>query len=304
MRANMKTNWLENFVSWSDRMWRRLGTGAAAHLLSLLLFTPLILGNSAAGCANAFSESANKKTPEALLYQARMHLDKSEWTEAINVLNTVAAAEQSSREYKVTKASAYAGRCGLNLISLAEDIATQLAGTKLYTLLMNHMREVSSYADCTQAEHLLTSIAAGEMTSDDYVFLAFVSFAKIGAVLESSGADKNGDGAVDLGPAPAAFNACTNDADNILTADVRELGASLFIAYNAIVDSGISIASQLTSIMSGGSGICSSFDCSQTSPSDFDANEVAALRTLIKTTEIGLSTCSGTLTTPACICPP
>jgi hypothetical protein len=122
-------------------------------------------------------------------------------------------------------------------------------------------------------------------------------------VLAQSGADTDHDGVVDAG-----FNACTNNAANIADADMKQLGTGLTLALNAIVSSSSSVAGDAVNSMK---TVCSSIDtflgttgfCDQFATTDFDAMEVLGLRSLLKSNEIGLNTCGGSLGTGTCHCP-
>jgi hypothetical protein len=204
-------------------------------------------------------------------------------------------------------ASAYAGRCGLDLLSLATKVADGTeAGSTIFTILLGAYKgaTVSNLADCVLAEQTMTGLGTGtSLSSDENILLAFVEFAKIGTVLAQSGADADHDGVVD-----GSFNACTNDADNITDADVQQIGTGLTLALDSIVASSASVAGDAVNSMK---TVCATIDtflsttgfCDQFATTDFDAMEILGLRSLLKSSEIGLNTCGGTLGTGTCHCP-
>jgi hypothetical protein len=230
-----------------------------------------------------------------------MHADDRNWSSAIDAIESMSVSGQARRDTKYVLASAYAGRCGLELLSLADSIANGV-GT-IWPTLLSAMRVATSVevADCQSAESTLMSIGTfNQLTVEENVLLAFVAFAKMGAVLAASGIDTDNDGARDGG----SFNACTNNSANITSAMVKELGTGITIAASALAASGSSVAS--------GAIDCSALDtalgmtgfCNQVSVNDFDNNETLVLRALIKSNEIGFNSCGGSVGSSAsCSCP-
>jgi hypothetical protein len=162
-------------------------------------------------------------------------------------------------------------------------------------ILLKDLKAATSNVDCSAAETALLSIPAANMTSDDYIFLAFLEFAKIGADLEVSA-----DG-LHTGTAAVSFTSCPTTP--LTDALARDVGISLNIALSAITSSGLSVASALTSTMQ---TLCASpvnFPCSTTNPAVFSATQVKIIRTLIQANEVGLNTCGGASTSIPCICP-
>lgn len=271
----------------------------------LLAVAPFVVSICSA-CSNIFSEVANKKSDEALLFQAQMLADQRDWSGAIAAVELMTPAGKDKREAKVFLSSAYAGRCGLNLIGLAKSVAdgTASGGTLMPVLLSAFQTaSVAQVADCKLAEQTLTSIGTGAaLNADENVLLAFISFAKIGAVLAATGVDGDGNGTVD-----GSFDSCVNNASNIQDADVRELGTGITLALGALTASGASVGGDATTAIS---AMCGSIDgllgttgfCTQYSASDFDNSEVLGLRALIKSNEIGFNSCGGAVGTGTCFC--
>jgi hypothetical protein len=265
-----------------------------------IILVPWIMGVSS--CPNALSEFADKKSDDALLFDARTSIDKRDWTSAITSINSMTSSGLAKHDTKIALASAYAGRCGLDLILLADAVSSQISSTKIWPILMKFMNGVSSTADCKTAEATALTVASADRTSDDNVFLAFVEFAKMGAVLAVSGANSSGS-------ISGSFNSCTNNAANILDADVGELGTGLTITVSALNAAGSTIGGTTISTVS---SLCTTIDgltgtpgfCNKTTAAQFSANELLAIRALIKSNELGFNTCSGAVfSTGACSCP-
>lgn len=280
-------------------------------LLLLICSTGFLFGTSA--CKNVFEEASSKTTDDAYLYAASLYADRKEWTAAIDSLQLMTPEGQSKRENRVTLASYYGGRCGLEILGLALDIADGITNTKLLPLLMKSMKGKTggNFTDCKQAETILTSVGAtpADRTPNENVLLAFVEFAKIGVTLASSNADPDHNGILD---GATVFNSCaTNDISDLM---VGEMGTGIFIGSLSLAASGStaaadaisSIATMCTAIEAqpGAAGICA-----KTDPTQFGALEIQALRALIKSIEIGFGRCGGAIgsygpgTSDDCVCP-
>jgi hypothetical protein len=271
------------------------------HLIVLAALIPWLTGF--AGCQNLYGEIADKKSDAALMYQAKMHIDRSEFTSAINAMNRASAASRDSRQGRVVIATAYAGRCGLNLITLAEQLANMGSDT-LFRQLMVAFKSATvvggQAADCQQAESLLMGIPGAQRNSSDNVFLAFTSMSKIGAYLGQSSANDSGTGNV-----AAGFNAC--NTGEISDSEIRQIGSGLMTMMAAFDSSGAPVLDNLTAILD---PFCTALEtatgattCDKTDPDDFDATELKFLRSMLRSNEIGLNTCNNSITDPACVCP-
>jgi len=257
-------------------------------IASLVLLCPWLLGNSE---CNAFSGTADKTGDSALMYAARQQIDQGQYAEALTTLGQMTADGQAGHDGKVLAASAHAGICGLNLVTFGYNLSNGItAGTKLFPLFLSEMKAATSYGDCVSAETLMLGIPAAQMTSDDYVFLAFVEFAKIGAALESASVDTS----AHQGVVNPALDTCSTTP--LTDAIVGDIGAGLTIAANSITQAGASIGGSV-------SQICGVFDCSITSGSSFSAADLLILRGFFKSNEFGFNLCGGSFGTGTCHCP-
>jgi hypothetical protein len=252
---------------------------------------------------NAFLESAKRDTDAALLFEAKKQMNGSQWTAAIDTLLRMSPTGRAERSAKTALASAYAGRCGLNLIRLADQLSNSSGSSGLFALFMTTMQSAttSSIADCVEAEEVLRSISAdpASRSVDENLMLSFVEFSKMGAIL-STYADTNDDGTAD-----PSFDAC--DTGDIPEAMVRQFGTGMTLAIEGLNASGSSLGSALATAVSGAcaalAGVDPAYDfCSITDPADFTADQVKALSGLIHSQDDpGLGTCTNPLA--ACVCP-
>lgn len=269
---------------------------------SIFLFSLSALLMLVSCSQNALLESAKRDTDAALLFEAKKKMNSSLWTDAITMIGRMSAAGQADRATKVTLASAYAGRCGLDLIRLADQISTS-AGTNFFSILGSSMRAATgtSVTDCIAAETTLLAISSdpAALTADENLMLSFVGFSKIGAILATY-ADLNNDGSADVG-----FDAC--DRGDIPEAMVRQFGTGITLAVASLNASGSSIASSLgtavTTACTTLTGVNPAYNfCSITDPASFTSNQIKALSGLIHSSDNpGVGTCAGTLAT--CVCP-
>lgn len=257
-------------------------------IASLVFLCPWLLGNSE---CNAFSGTADKTGDAAQLYAARQQIDQGQYAAALTTIGQMTAAGQSSHDGVVLAASAHAGLCGLNLVTFGYDVSQGLSGGKtLFPVFLTEMKAATGYTDCTAAETLMLSVPAAQMTNDDYIFLAFVEFAKIGAALESASVDTT----AHQGVVNPSLNTCATSP--LTDAIVGDIGVGLTIAANSIKQSGIAIGGSI-------SQICSVLNCSITSSSSFSASDLLILRGLFKSNEIGFNLCGGSFGTGTCHCP-
>lgn len=266
-------------------------------LLSLLFLAPLLLGN---GECNTFIGSADKNSDDALMYEARQKVNDGDYDGALEVIANLSTSRRQSHEGRVLEATALSGKCGLDFIKLAKDIVDGIDANQLFKVLGANMRAATSYDYCAQAETVLLGTQASEMTSDDQIFLVFLEFAKLGAILAASGAiDANGS-------VVPTYDSCT-DLDDDATGHI---GTAITIAINAIAASGISVAGSTTEVVK---QLCDAIDtlpipggnpCGITDPTAFTHEQKVVIRSFVQSNEIGLDTCGGPITDFInCVCP-
>lgn len=266
-------------------------------LISLLFLAPLLLGN---GECNTFIGAADKGSDDALMYEAQQKIVNGDYDGALEVIGRLSTDRRQSHDGRVLEATALAGKCGLDFIGMAKDIVDGIASKQLLKVLGANMRAATSFDSCAEAETVLMGIQASEMTVDDHVFLAFLEFAKMGAILAA-------DGAIDAsGQVVPTYDACTELGDH----EAGHLGAAINIAVEAILNSGLDVAGSTTEIVQ---ELCEEIEthlppgmspCGIKDPAEFTFEQRLAIRSLVRSNEIGLDLCGGPITNPACICPP
>ena len=275
----------------------------------LLLLTMVCI--SALSCSvNILENFADKNTNEALYYDALDLLNDGNYVGAIEKIALMTGEYTGNREVITLKASAYAGLCGLNFLTLVEAIKG-MGSTRLMPFLLSTFKSgsTSKIDNCVVAEDLIESIGStAERTSDENMFLVLISFAKIGNVL-SLYADSGQDGVVETNYDPCASGS-SRVAGDLFDTDVRQLGTGITLAINNIsaVDSTVDLADgSLSSINSACASLATlnpSYNfCSITNPADFTSSHLKGIRSILKeSSTVGLgANCTGDIS--ACNCP-
>jgi hypothetical protein len=207
------------------------------------------------------------------------------------------------------KAEANAGLCGLEFLPFVTAMG-DMGSTRFFPFLMSHFSAgtVAKIDYCKAAEDLIESIGSvTERTSDENMDLLLISFAKLGNVL-SYYTDLDDNGTVDAAYNPCTVGPATRTAGPLDDTDVREIGTALTLAIQNISAIGSSDELDLSAIETIETACASlppGYDfCSITDPALFNpATHLKGIRTFInESTDVGLGTCTGSVSTPACIC--
>lgn len=260
------------------------------------------------GCANVLTEMSDKESDRAKLFDAQTAIDQGNWTTALTKISQMSTTYQANRDIQVLKASAYAGRCGLNIFDIIDRMQNGGGGgsSNLFAIMMNGMRgaTAANVADCLLAESTLKGISA--MPSADKkenLLMALSSLTKIGAILASRG-DANADGTLDW-VRPGGSYPCdlATGTTALPVEDVQEIGTGFILFVVSIGAFGATGASALdamtafcTSPPAGTpAGICDMTDTSAFSGATAPA--IAArnfIRRLVEQTDgVGLGLCAG-----------
>ena len=249
------------------------------------------------GC-NAFTDFPSTNTDQAIIDTATNEIDQSQWTAAIATLQTVSPGALASPTVQVLLATAYAGRGGLNLLSLSNTLQNVPAGTSLFLLLMKAFPGATNanIADEETAEGIMQGISlnAANRTNDQNVFMVFLEMAKLGDIL-SARADTLNDGVVD-----PTFDGCLNTS----AADVNQVASALGNIIASVQSSGLTVGASLINTLAAD---CASFGgaCAilQASSVVLDSPQQIFTQTLIGETALGIGL-AAPLDTGICEIPP
>ncbi len=275
---------VQSYKGYSDVMKKTAIILHWMHIRTFAVCALLLLG----GCKNFLEETAQKETPAAILFETKKLLNKQLYTEAIEKVETLTDEQLAQRDVAVLRASAYAGRCGLNFINFVDGMKNMGDSTTLFQLFLESMQGAVSYVDCLRAEDFIEAVAAtaAARTDDENLLVALVSFAKIGAILAITTDTTPADGTADTG-----FNACTGLDDT----QAGEIGTGMSIALQSLAALSSDVVSGATDDIN---TICDSISiCSQTDPAGYSAFEIKAIKTLVHNNDgaIGLATNPGVI---------
>ncbi|MGE0762739.1 MAG: hypothetical protein AB7N80_05625 [Bdellovibrionales bacterium] len=253
---------------------------------------------------NILQEFSDVNSNEALFFDAKQLVNAGNYAGAIAKFNAMSATYLAKRDVKVVHASAYLGLCtSLDFLDLVDALSSM--ATRVVPWLMSTFQggDASRQASCIQAETIIKSISdlGVDRTADENLLMAFISFAKMGALVSRYGDSGTPDGSVDAG-----FDPC--DVGDFPAVASQEFATGLIIAMDALENIGSS------TIGAGATGdftaACAALppllnfcaDPPQTDIADIDANEQRGIRTLInESQDVGLGTCTGDAV--ACACP-
>ncbi len=247
---------------------------------------------------NMFEEVAKKDTDEAIYYEAKLALNDRNYSQAITLIQSLTAEFRAQREVSMTFASAHSGRCGMEFVTLVESL-TNFNGDNIFSFLMSSFLAGTDarITDCQASETILNAVGDFTVrTADENILMGFSSLTKVGTIL-SRYADADGDGVTD-----AAFDHCSTS--DLPDAAVREVGTGM---ANSIM----SISAVASDISSGTlddiTAYCSMHPqlndfCTNTDPNAYSALQIAALRQLIGSTDMGIGACPN-FADLACVCP-
>lgn len=262
-------------------------------------------------CSNVLSGSADPSANAARYFQAQIYASNGKWTEAIAEIAKLTSDYSSLREVQVLLASAYAGRCGLNMISLSQTLAntTNRIFPTLFTALP--LAKSTAVTDCQAAEDILNSVAAaGARTVSENLLMMFIGLTKIGVIISNLG-DTNLDGVLD-----AAFLPC-NVATGLTV--MPKLSANrVATAIGNIYTSAVAIGNQgstvVTNLASGLAVLCAALQvaggsanynvCTATAVGSVIQEQRQSARALLaEDVSIGLSRPGGNISAilPACV---
>lgn len=264
---------------------------------------------------NALKDFADTTTDQALLEDAKTSLDNSDYSTALADIASMTSSYATSADVLRVKAAAYGGLCGFNFLTFVQAFSA-IGATRLMPFLLAEFPTSSTAAIdyCVDAQNTMEAIGTiSERTTNDNLFLAMISLAKIGAIL--SYYDGNGTATVNTN-----YDACTDPSPesrtqggSISDSDAREIGSGLSLAYLNLsaVASSVNLGSgQLADMTTVCTALGANDFCSITDPTAFTATEVKAIRSLVaENSAVGIGqtqsdapgSCPGDVTT--CFCP-
>lgn len=258
------------------------------------------------GCSNFFAQTANKETDAAYYEDAVKYVNELEYDKAIEAIGKMSTGGQATKESRETLAGAYAGKCGLDFISFFQGIGSA-GSAAFFKMFMSAFDQVSvDPASCTQAETIMKSFGstASERTSDQNLFLAVLSMAKIGtylrALADTDSTDNLGDGNMDTdfkvcdSTAPVTIPAGSIAPFYISDDNMKEVITGMALILQNITAVAAVLSGTSMDALSTFETTCAALPdspCSATDTASVSANAVTAFRGLLATTSMGIGAC-------------
>lgn len=239
------------------------------------------------GCANIFSGIGTDPSLEkSLIYDVQMLVGKGDWTTAIDKILSLPGDVQNRRQVQVLLASAYAGRCGQDVLNLSQNLSSP-GGKRFFQTLFSAFAQTtaSKRADCLAAYSTLNALGStvGARTTEENYLMSFIGFSKFGALLNYRADADDKDDIVD-----ATFLPCDagTGATELPDADIREMVSAL---ANSIQSLSVAAAGPTVSVLSTLTQTCALlvlidplYDfCSATDASAVTAKQITAIRRLL-----------------------
>lgn len=258
---------------------------------------------------NLLQEMGSKNTDPALLESAKRNISDADFESAITNCSGMSAGYLAKREPAYICASAYAGACGLNMISFLASLETfdggpANGGTDIllqFFLTLTGIVDSTHVDACNSAQDLLESIgAAADRTTDENTLMTLVTLKKLD-ILANATADADGDNAVD-----GAYASCSLSAAN-----AASYAGALWELKESAPSSGFSFGSDLATVVQATctalAGVNAALDyCAAADPDTFTAEQLDGARTVVNEgSAFGLGDCNvGGETVPECECNP
>jgi hypothetical protein len=284
-----------SFADWLDRV----------RWLVRIVFLMVLMTSLGSGCQNALSEFANRESDPALIFEAEKRMNGREWAKALELLDKVSTSGRT-RKYLQTKAAAHAGLCGLELVSLVQDIGNGVGGPAVVPMMLSIYKGNGSVQlqACKDAEAQIIAISAGVAgrTVDENIMMLLIGMAKIGTIMSADdNIDANDDGTKD-----ATLSSCASLTDS----DISHFGWSFVNVVNsleAVIAAGVqldgfgNVSSVKATLIGFNSALASLFN--KDNPADsadaFTQIEKQALAGLVRSNDTGFGFNEDTFTNAA-----
>jgi hypothetical protein len=281
-------------------MWRNSvgGTKVVVGVLAAAL--------GASGCSdNILTELSSKTDNKVLLYEVQKQISEKNYDAAVTQCLALPPPYLAEDEPSFYCASAYAGRGGLELTKMVEDLSNYAAPANLLIYLMgrNNGRTAAQISDLVSARNLLRNIGgASARTGDQNALMTLIGLHTLGSV-GNVYADTNDNGAVDGG-----YSSCSAVSLPALGADAN-LNALWEIkesAGSSSIPGGSTIATAITTACTALNGVSATLNfCAVTDPTTFTVNHGRGARSLIREDAVDFGLADGCVGNPvtSCICP-
>jgi hypothetical protein len=172
--------------------------------IAIIFILPALISCS----GNSFKTFGDVTSDSALYYQAILAINDGDFDEAIDACSNMSSGYADNREVLFLCASAYAGRCGFDMLGhitfLTDYFAAPTVNLFDYYLQQFLGTSAQDVTDCQTAETLMRNIGEASARNDnENAFMILLSLFKIGIYINET-ADATDNAVVD-----AAFDTCS-----------------------------------------------------------------------------------------------
>jgi hypothetical protein len=246
---------------------------------------------------------SSTNSDEALYFDAKKKIDNLDWTGAITIITTQMSTSYQQRvDVRQTLAGAYAGRCGLNIITLINNLSSSGSGT-LFNFFMAAMENtVVTPADCDTAQTVMESFGTNaQRTSDQNLYMTLLGMAKSGAYLRKKADQDNG--GLGNGSEDAGFDVC--NAAQLTNADVTGAIVGLGLLINNFSAVSSLLGASTVTLVNNFNTTCQAMNggtaCDLTDTTFISAH-MTEFRSMLNDTTMGIGSCSTDTMFTACPC--
>ncbi len=249
---------------------------------------------------NSFIDLESEETDSSLWFEVQQLMNDKDFTSAIEKLNDVSEEFKTRRENLIQYASAFAGFCGLDLLTLLDE-STSLGGATPIQFFMNTFGTTSpeQIAACEFAISIIesnVSVLASERNDDENIAMMAFLMTVVGLEMNEK------------------FNLSTSDHNdtclpvNISDADSALLGSYLSKMFSAATElTVVDVLDEIKDTISEGCDLLSPIMdfCSAIDPGVYTTSQIRGVRSILQEGEVfGMGTCSSSPDSLAnCLCP-
>lgn len=162
-------------------------------------------------CSNIYKDFPEKSSDTYRIDAARNALDSNNYSNAISEISPVLATQPQNAEVAYLASAAYAGRAGLRILDLFEQIANSAASKGLLYIFAQHFSgaDADDIADFEQAVQIFQNYSdfAVDRSTDLNFYGIFLYYARIGILLNYYALDPT------AGTVLSNFDACHRVVD-------------------------------------------------------------------------------------------
>jgi hypothetical protein len=268
----------------------------------LLLVVLMISSGLQTSCGGNFFKDLSTKDTDAAKYEdALKAIDLGDYASAITYIESMSTTAKAKTKTIETWAGAYAGKCGLNFISLISGLGDS-SGAPFLFFMQAFTAVAVDPESCYIAQQKMELLGnSSQRTSDQNLFMFVLGISKLGTYLKASADLLPATGVGGDGVADPTFSACANQpapgTPMMTDAQINQVvtGFGLIFDNLTAVSSSLSGASAVAGL-NDFKATCEALtlipNCAITNPNGAEITDATrlAFRELIQTSDFGVGT--------------